>query len=341
MDLNLGKEIKRLRIQHSVTQEELAEHLGISFQAVSKWETGTTMPDIAMLPKLSSFFGVRIDELFSVSHEDELERIDSMLQKKAMTDTNYLYAKRVLDSFLKDNPKDTDAIKRYAKVYLAKSNEDMLEAGRLLESAMQLSPVDEEIFSLYRWVRGGDEYKHHSDDDWFIRVCEPYFNKHPQNTKLCAMLTEAMTAAKYYDRARNLLDVARFSKEDEFMKELLLGDISAAQGDIKGAKEIWDTIPKTDWRMQYEIGERYNRLNEYDKAIEHFINSYELQTPPHKMDMLYSLAFLYGKLGRLEDAEKEWELIAGSLITEYGMTEEDNDVKWARREIAKLKDALD
>ncbi len=71
MDLNLGKEIKRLRLQHSVTQEELAEHLGISFQAVSKWETGTTMPDIALLPKISSFFGVRIDELFSVSHEDE------------------------------------------------------------------------------------------------------------------------------------------------------------------------------------------------------------------------------------------------------------------------------
>ena len=340
MDLNLGKEIKRLRLQHSVTQEELAEHLGISFQAVSKWETGTTMPDIALLPKISSFFGVRIDELFSVSHEDELERIDSMLQKKSMTDTNYLYAKRVLDSYLKDNSEDTEAIKRYAKVYLAKSNEDMLEAGRLLESAMQISPVDEEIYSLYRWVRGGDEYKHHSDDDWFIRVCEPYFDKHPQNTRVCAMLTEAMAALKYYDRARALLDKARFSKEEAFMKELLLGDISAAQGDIQTAKEIWDTIPKTDWRKQYEIGERFNRLNEYDKAIEYFINSYELQTPPHKMDMLYSLAFLFQKLGRLEEAAKEWELIAESLMTEYGMTEEDNDIKWARREIAKLRDKL-
>ena len=58
------------------------------------------------------------------------------------------------------------------------------------------------------------------------------------------------------------------------------------------------------------------------------------------MDMLYSLAFLYQKLGRLEEAAKEWELIAESLMTEYGMTEEDNDVKWARREIAKLRDKL-
>ncbi|MCR5754063.1 MAG: helix-turn-helix domain-containing protein [Acetatifactor sp.] len=42
MDLHLGKIIKQLRVEQSVTQEELAEFLGISFQAVSKWKTGTT-----------------------------------------------------------------------------------------------------------------------------------------------------------------------------------------------------------------------------------------------------------------------------------------------------------
>ncbi len=49
MDLNLGSVIKRLRIEHAVTQEELAKYLEISFQAVSKWETGTTLPDITLL----------------------------------------------------------------------------------------------------------------------------------------------------------------------------------------------------------------------------------------------------------------------------------------------------
>ena len=73
MNLNLGRVIKRLRIEHSITQEELAEYLGISFQAVSKWETGTTLPDITLLPKLAAFFGIRIDELFSINHEDEME----------------------------------------------------------------------------------------------------------------------------------------------------------------------------------------------------------------------------------------------------------------------------
>ena len=106
MDLNLGSVIKQLRAEQSVTQDELAEYLGISYQAVSKWETGTSLPDITLLPKLAAFFGVRIDELFSVDHEDELERIDALLQKESMTDQNYSYAKRILDGILRENPED-------------------------------------------------------------------------------------------------------------------------------------------------------------------------------------------------------------------------------------------
>ena len=61
MNLELGRVIRQLRTEHAVTQEELADYLDISFQAVSKWETGTTLPDITLLPKLAAFFGVRID----------------------------------------------------------------------------------------------------------------------------------------------------------------------------------------------------------------------------------------------------------------------------------------
>ena len=97
MNLNIGSAIKRLRMEHSVTQEELAGYLGISYQAVSKWENETTMPDITLLPKLAAFFGIKIDELFSVNHDDELERIDNILHFETMTDKNYSYAKRILD----------------------------------------------------------------------------------------------------------------------------------------------------------------------------------------------------------------------------------------------------
>lgn len=341
MNLNLGSVIKRLRIEHTITQDELAAYLGISFQAVSKWETGTTLPDITMLPKLAAFFGVRIDELFSINHKDELERIDTMLQRETMTDQNYSYAKRILDGILRENPEDVDAMKRYAKVYLTKTNSDLLAAGRMLESAMALSPLDAEIYALYRGVRGGSEYKHHSDNDWFIRVCEPYAKKYPQNCELYRMLIEAMISKKYFQRAEALLDVVQFEGENKYIREVLLGDIALAQGNDQTAKEIWLTIPKENWLGQYEVGERFNRLNEYEKAIECFNNAYEAQTAPHKMDMMYSLAFLYKKLGRFAEAKKEWELIIEALLSEYKLTEDNNDILWAKNEIAQLEQLLE
>ncbi len=340
MDLNLGSVIKRLRTEQGVTQDALAEYLGISYQAVSKWETGTTLPDITLLPKLAVFFGVRIDELFSVGHEDELERIDTMLQRETMTDQNYSYAKRILNGILRENPEDVEAMKRYAKVYLAKTNTDLITAGKMLEQAMALAPLDEEVYGLYRSVRGGSEYKQHSDNDWFIRVCEPYARKYPQNIGLYRMLIEAMISMKYFDPAEELLGAVKFTGENKSMKEVFLGDIVLAKGDETKAKENWNTIPKTDWLGQYEAGERFNRLNEYDRAIECFNNAYEAQTAPRKMDMMYSLAFLYKKLGRFAEAKKEWELIVKTLMSDYGMTEEDNDIQWARDEIAQLEQLL-
>lgn len=340
MDFNLGSVIKRLRNEQGVTQDALAEYLGISYQAVSKWETGTTLPDITLLPKLAVFFGVRIDELFSVDHEDELERIDAMLQRETMTDQNYAYAKRILDGILRESPKNVEVMKRYAKVYLAKTNTDLLTAGKLLEQAMEFAPLDEEIYSLYRSVRGGSEYKQHSDNDWFIRVCEPYARKYPQNIGLYRMLIEAMVSKKYFDRAEELLGAVKFTGENKYMKEVFSGDIALAKGDEAKAKEIWNSVPKNDWLGQYEAGERFNRLNEYERAIECFNNAYDAQSAPRKMDMMYSLAFLYKKLGRFGEAKKEWELIAKTLISDYGMDEEDNDITWAKDEITQLERLL-
>lgn len=64
MNESMGSVIMRLRKEHEMTQEQLANALGITFQAVSKWENGVSSPDIAMLPLLADLFCVSIDELF-------------------------------------------------------------------------------------------------------------------------------------------------------------------------------------------------------------------------------------------------------------------------------------
>ena len=61
----IGNTIKTLRRQRNISQEVLAAALGVSIQAVSKWETGASLPDILMLPGIAQFFGVTIDSLFT------------------------------------------------------------------------------------------------------------------------------------------------------------------------------------------------------------------------------------------------------------------------------------
>lgn len=62
--------IARLRKVKGITQKELAKVLDVSFQAISKWENGTTLPDIHLLPKLARYFGVSVDQLLGLEPLD-------------------------------------------------------------------------------------------------------------------------------------------------------------------------------------------------------------------------------------------------------------------------------
>ena len=71
MNETLGKRIAALRREKSMKQDELAEKLGVTPQAVSKWENDQTCPDISLLPALAAILGVSVDELLSGKKEAE------------------------------------------------------------------------------------------------------------------------------------------------------------------------------------------------------------------------------------------------------------------------------
>lgn len=67
--MNIGKNIRRLRRRSDLTQCQLADKLGVTAQAVSKWENNMCIPDVALLPEIAGLFGVSIDELFGDAAE--------------------------------------------------------------------------------------------------------------------------------------------------------------------------------------------------------------------------------------------------------------------------------
>lgn len=77
--MDIGNKIRQLRHKAFLTQEQLAEKLNVSAQAVSKWENGISMPDITLLPFLSEAFGVSIDEMFDLTVDQKLRRIESRM----------------------------------------------------------------------------------------------------------------------------------------------------------------------------------------------------------------------------------------------------------------------
>ena len=77
--MELGKKIKQLRFKAGLTQEQLVEKLGIGAQSVSKWENAVAMPDITTLPLLAEIFGVSIDDLFDLTTEQRLNRIENRM----------------------------------------------------------------------------------------------------------------------------------------------------------------------------------------------------------------------------------------------------------------------
>ena len=80
MSSTMGQIIKDLRKKNGFTQEELAERLGVTYQAVSKWENDTGMPDISQVVPLASIFGVSTDVLFGIADTTENEEAWKIVQ---------------------------------------------------------------------------------------------------------------------------------------------------------------------------------------------------------------------------------------------------------------------
>lgn len=87
MKLNIGDNIRRFRRQANMKQEQLADKLGVSYQSVSRWENGSTYPDMELLPVLAELFGVTTDALLGIPEIEKekkaTEAID-MLSREAM-----------------------------------------------------------------------------------------------------------------------------------------------------------------------------------------------------------------------------------------------------------------
>ena len=141
MDLYIGENIKRLRREKGVTQEKLAEHLGISTQAVSKWERGETLPDITLVIPLASYFGISTDELLGLDEAKNKARAEEMLKEYRSLKDNYKLdeAKAVIEEAYRKFPNNWSVVLRYLWNLIGTSAHS--DKSRILEHDAEIEDI--------------------------------------------------------------------------------------------------------------------------------------------------------------------------------------------------------
>ncbi len=144
MELKLAENIRHFRKEKKLTQEQLAEVLGVTVGAVSKWESSSTTPELTMLVELAGYFGTSVDVL--LGYQLESHSLPQMLEemKELREKRNYEEAIRIGEESVKKFPNNFDAVYQTALCYFYASNWTEAESDRtyqerlLLQKALEL-----------------------------------------------------------------------------------------------------------------------------------------------------------------------------------------------------------
>lgn len=124
MQIKIAENIKALRKAKSLTQEQLAESLGVTVGAVYKWEVGLSMPEVRMLVEIAEFFEISIDALlgYEQQHDSVRNSVDKIRQHT--TNKNFEGAERELEKALQKYPNYFDVVYSGAVMYQLKFTEE-------------------------------------------------------------------------------------------------------------------------------------------------------------------------------------------------------------------------
>lgn len=255
--MNIGNKIRELRKQRGITQEQLADSIGISFQAVSKWENNIALPDITLAPVLASYFGVSMDELFDFS----LKEIECAV--KSITDEAYKYresdpseSRRILEEGLKKYPENDILLNNllYVLNYSENPDETITIAGRLIEKTAQSDvKYDALRFLAYAYKEKGDL---DSAKAAIEQIPEIYFTKLSELAFLVNGKEKYEAANKqkwisFEDLLQMMWKIAEYYEE--------IGEIDAA---IKETKKALALIPILDNESFGVYTEYFNKQTE-------------------------------------------------------------------------------
>lgn len=169
MKINIGDNLKQLRLKKGLTQEQLADVFGVSAQAVSRWENSTSYPDITLLPGLAIYFNTSVDAIVGMDEirkEETLRRIHGEINDFVISGQTDKAIALIRDS-LKIYPNDSGLLMSLGET-LAHQHEDSAatqEAISIAERILQSNDVSTKAKGttsanlLFLYLRAGQQEK--------------------------------------------------------------------------------------------------------------------------------------------------------------------------------------
>ena len=271
MKLHLGKNIRENRRRMGLTQEQLADRLGVAFQSVSRWENGTTYPDMEKLPEIARLYGVTVDDLYREeirAYANYAQRLVSVYEASDRTE-DFLAAEQEFlrmpfDTFTADDLRSWGVLYHYMVQYCISN------AQRRLEQAMAHPNASEDVYcsaaqqkialmcDIGKGKEAAEQYSRQLADN-------------PTDPRLWLLCTAAHHMIGENDTALKtaLSGIERFPESD--LLHYYAGEIAREQKRFDDAFSYWRKALELDSGLMaatYSMGFCYEELEQFDKAYQ-------------------------------------------------------------------------
>ena len=323
--MEIGNQIKLLRQRKGVTQEAMAEHLGLTPQAISKWERDAATPDIALLPEISAYFGVTIDELFALSDDTRMERIQNMLWDDRYYDPEEVESTKKF--LLNKGAKEPEVYALLAEMENHLAQEHHEKAAEYAKEALRRDwdlrgPHSELEIAMNGHIHDWNYNNHYL----LINFYREHIEQNPKDWHAYMTIMDQLIDDYRLDEAE--LYCERFAQMDSSYRVPLYRSMIAWQrGERETAFAIWRQMEldyPNEWCVWHNIGDYLVRSGKYDEGLRYYKKALDVQKSPPMLDPLEAIAQLCeirgdiagaiaAKREQSERTEKEWKISGEEL----------------------------
>ena len=319
--MEMGKEIRRLRNDRGLTQEGLAAALNVTAQTVSKWECGNSVPDVQMLPQIAVYFGVSIDQLFAMTPEQQMERIENRIYDRGLFDEA---EQRQLEAQLRAFGEKPE-LKGQAELLLVKLYNNQAEQYRLLavehgKTAVEETKGDSDAISELcnawgSYIPDWNMRNHHALIEWLSEYCQ----KNPENRAAIMWLLDNLIDDRRLTEAKNWLGKLA-AIDSTFRTPMYRYLIALAEGKGEADERLKELEAlEDDWCLSLVLGDIYTQRQEYDRAVDLYKKGLALQASPKFTDGAMCIAHIREIQGDKAGAVEAYREVLRLMREEWGI----------------------